>query len=127
MGAGVLFISKGSVLLLQRNKNLSGNKWGGFWNLPGGTTDKGESHYQTAIRESQEEIGSPPQGTYFFDHYSSPAYSVFFADCPFKFKPILNEEHSAYAWVPVEQINRYKLHPREKNPLMYFCKRFQKS
>ena len=55
MGAGILFQQNKRVLLLKRARE--GDKWAGYWNCPGGSSEKGESRYETAVRESREEIG----------------------------------------------------------------------
>ena len=121
MGAGVLFLCQGSMLILQRNK--SDDRWAGYWNLPGGSSEPQETHYETALREIQEEIGTPPSGFYFFGEHSTKAYTVYYAISPYCFKPRLNAEHCAYRWVPLSEIFSYRLHPREKNALIYFLHR----
>ena len=55
MGAGVMFQKDGKALLLKRSKRNK-DRWGGYWNFPGGTTEMGETPYETAVRESREEV-----------------------------------------------------------------------
>ena len=50
LGAGVIIVESGKVLLTKR-KDLE------VWYLPGGRVDEGESLAETAVREAHEETG----------------------------------------------------------------------
>jgi 8-oxo-dGTP pyrophosphatase MutT (NUDIX family) len=57
-GAGILFSCEDEVLLLLRNSKHNDNTWG----LPGGNVEEGDaSLFETAKRESTEELGPLPE------------------------------------------------------------------
>ncbi|MCI0440274.1 MAG: NUDIX domain-containing protein [Chloroflexi bacterium] len=62
-----IFNERGEVLLQRRADN-------GFWGLPGGNVDIGESVEQCAIREAKEETGLDVTVTRFVGVYSDPRY-----------------------------------------------------
>lgn len=119
MGAGVLFEKDGKVLLLKRAR--LGDKWQGYWNCPGGSEEEGESRYETAIRESREEVGPLPRFKV-YDHIETRAYTLFLADVDYLFTPRLNEEHSKWEWVSLRDIYSYRLHPKDRAPLSIYMK-----
>lgn len=53
VGAAVLIIEHGKILLVQEKKPTAFGKW----NFPGGRVDTGESFEEAAIREAKEETG----------------------------------------------------------------------
>ena len=53
----LLYLLRGDEVLLAMKKRGFGD---GMWNAPGGKADPGETPEQTAIRETQEEIGVIP-------------------------------------------------------------------
>jgi len=114
MGAGILFQHDKKVLLLKRAK--VDDKWVGYWNCPGGSEEKGESRYETALRESREEIGPLPMFQV-YDHINTYGYTLFLATAKYEFTPLLNEEHSEWVWVNKEDVLSYKLHPKDKKLL----------
>ena len=119
MGAGILFQHDIKVLLLKRSK--VGDKWAGYWDCPGGSEEKGESRYETALRESREEIGPLPMFQV-YDHMDTYGYSLFLAQAKYEFSPLLNEEHSEWMWVNKEDVLSYKLHPKDKKLLVILYK-----
>lgn len=54
VAAGLIFDSRGRVLLGQRP---DGKAWAGWWEFPGGKIETGESPSQALIRELDEELG----------------------------------------------------------------------
>lgn len=111
--AGFLFVSRqGRFLLLRRSQ---GDSTPGLWSIPGGGSKPGESAEETAVRETEEEIGFLPvcrlidrvdmQGDRGF------CYTTFIAEVSAEFEPILNEEHDAYGWFDEEDLELLALHP----------------
>jgi 8-oxo-dGTP pyrophosphatase MutT (NUDIX family) len=86
----------------------------GFWDLPGGNIDPGETPKQTAIRETEEEtnlivekkdlipVGSKPMsGTYRY-YYATKDWQ---GEIEFKMNPESGFiEHDEYKWVNIEDI-----------------------
>lgn len=119
IGAGFLFVSGADVLLLKRNSLHNHNKWG----LPGGNVDEGDQTLlAAATREAEEELGSVPpfhlkgEIRTMRGKFNEKRYTVFVAlldpDVKASFSPVLNEEHSAWAWIPLkEAVDRTDLHP----------------
>ena len=90
-----------------------------MWSSPGGTIEKGEIPEVCALRELFEETGLIVS----LDHLEFPkkfsirnkwgeyllyAYLIRFAEKPEIF---LNEEHSAFAWLPPCHVRAYELIP----------------
>lgn len=99
--AGILFrAADGTVLVLRRAEGAG--DCGGMWDLPGGHVEDGETLADAALRETREEIGQ---------EFDSPGvvltrrvlndvdYTTFLKQVPKPFVPVLNDEHTAFAWV----------------------------
>lgn len=104
--ANLCFVVKhGQVLLIRKKRGLGAGKV----NAPGGKLEPGETPYDSAIRETQEEIGVTPReleerGTLHFqfaDGYSLHC-TVFLAH-DLEGTPIETEEAVPF-WVPIEEI-----------------------
>ncbi|MCH8061279.1 MAG: NUDIX domain-containing protein [Chloroflexi bacterium] len=67
---GIVFNEQGHVLL-QRRADV------GFWELPGGKVDPGETVEQGAVREVLEETNLHVEIVRFVGVYSDPAYCIF--------------------------------------------------
>lgn len=111
--AGVLFLAPdGDVLLLRRSSQEA--NYAGHWALPGGGVDEGESPEEGAVRECEEEIDNRPAGLMkLLDQRRTPngkVFHTFAAPTEKKFVPRLNDEHSGYAWAPLDQLPQ-PLHP----------------
>lgn len=120
LGAGLLVVSDGEILLLLRGPD-SGNP--NTWGLPGGNQEKGETPIATALREATEELGQV------IPNYSIKAeistmrgknrnkkFIVFVAEISpgdkKSFKPKLNEEHVEFQWFALSDIPGIpNLHP----------------
>ncbi len=88
-------------LFLMRNDE----KYSGCWSLPGGKLEVTESLMETIERECTEEMGFMPEyikiipiekftsdGNYF-------VYHTFYCIVEKEFLPVLNHEHTGYAWI----------------------------
>ncbi len=104
--ANLCFIIKGGrVLLIRKKRGLGAGKV----NAPGGKLEPGETAYDSAIRETQEEIGVTPcgleeRGTLHFqftDGYS--LHCTVFMARDLEGTPIETEEAVPF-WVPIEAI-----------------------
>lgn len=75
------------------------------WGLPGGKIEPGESMMSAMIRECQEELGTMPEYVRLvpLEKFTSSdggfAYHTFFCSVIKEFTPILNNEHSGWAWI----------------------------
>lgn len=98
-------IDTGRYLYLLRNDP----KHPGTWGLPGGKIEDNETLLDAMYRECTEELGSMPNYTRLvpIEKFTSPdsgfAYHTFFCSVETEFKPILNDEHSGWAWIAAGQ------------------------
>jgi 8-oxo-dGTP pyrophosphatase MutT (NUDIX family) len=108
--AGVLFLVDNEVLLLQRSGEGDAE---GEWALPGGKIEDGEDEWEAACRECVEEIGYHPDAGKLFTRRQRNGvdYTTFLTETDQKFTPKLNDEHTDYAWAPVEGPWPEPLHP----------------
>lgn len=117
--AGIVFVAPdGDVLLLRRASTET--NYAGHWALPGGKGDDGETPEQTADREATEEMGPIPNGRKkILDRRITPngmAFHTFAQSVDKKFAPTLNDEHSGFAWAPLNQLPE-PMHPSVKSTL----------
>ncbi|NPT59094.1 DUF2213 domain-containing protein [Paraburkholderia elongata] len=108
-GAGIMLITpQDEVLFLLR---APGANHPGEWDLPGGRCDADETPEQTAIRETQEEIGSRPYGELTKiadtsskdDSGSEVDFITFRQFIRHKFKPKLDPgEHTKFVWASLK-------------------------
>lgn len=86
------------------------------WATVGGRSEQGESIVESLSREIQEEIGFLPiiRKTIPIDLYVSPdrmfEFHTFICLVDSEFIPILNNEHSGYAWSSIKNYPK-PLHP----------------
>lgn len=110
--AGIFFYSKNTnrYLYLLRTDNRSPGTWG----LPGGKLEGDETLLAGLARECDEEIGFSPIDLKLVPIQkfvnNSFSYHTFFCEVPAEFIPILNDEHTGYAWVGDNQYPK-PLHP----------------
>jgi mutator protein MutT len=114
MGAGIMVRCGGEVLILKR-ANYKEDKYAGYWNFPGGTADEGETPYETAVRETREEIGVSTPYIKIVDHIGDRIYTMFIGHVPIKFKPIIDHEHTDWRWIPISEVSHIEnFHPKDK-------------
>ena len=86
------------------------------WALTGGRIELGETIADALGRECEEEIGRTPSWVRLVpvEQFTSPddrfAYHTFFGSVECEFQPVLNDEHTGYAWVEGNRWPR-PLHP----------------
>ena len=90
--------------------------YAGQWRMIGGKVKEGESFRQAALRELNEETGILPKRFWTIpslNHFYDPKYDTirlipaFAAQLPLHSEIVLNEEHSEYRWIAVEEIEAY--------------------
>ncbi len=106
--AGTIFVGpEGHILLLLRSSK-EGN-YAGHWGLPGGGVDAGETPESGATREAREEMGdqAPTGRKRLLDQRRTPnnwIFHTFAQACDSCFVPVLNDEHSGYAWAKLDML-----------------------
>ena len=102
---------KVQILLIRRSHSNYGN---GFWCLPGGKVDAGETVEESLDREILEEIGIPCSSKEFLFYQDSLPFEkgkmhciVFYFLCSVSGTIRLNEESSEYAWVGEDRLDQY--------------------
>tara|TARA_Y100000034_G_C6761127_1_gene339006 strand:+ start:174 stop:572 length:399 start_codon:yes stop_codon:yes gene_type:complete len=107
----ILQAPDGSILLLRRSRTVNNP---GYWNLPGGRIDPGETPLQAAIRETFEEAGIPVLNAAPYDvivrKKGRKLYHVFLARSS-KVIPRINEESDKWVWIQPSKAKRLHLHP----------------
>lgn len=112
--AGLLAVDAQRGVLLQHR--VAWSHFGDTWGLPGGARHEGESAVDAALRESAEEAGVPaeavrPRIMSVLDE-TVWTYSTLVADVTTPFEPVISDPESReLAWVPVEVVDTYPLHP----------------
>lgn len=90
--------------------------WAMTWGLAGGKIDAGESVAQGLTREIQEELGGmivDPKFVpieMFTSNNEQFVYHTYFVAVDYEFVPVLNSEHTGYAWLPLDAAPK-PLHP----------------
>jgi len=112
--AGLLAIDPQRGVLLQHR--VSWSHFGDTWALPGGARHEGESACDGALREAAEEAGVPDAAvrprvlsTFDLGYWS---YTTVVGDVVVPFEPVISDPESReLAWVPVDAVTEYPLHP----------------
>lgn len=113
--AGILYVAPDGDVLLLRRADTEPN-FGGYWSLPGGKGEPGETPEITALREAAEEMAGGPgpgAGMKLIDAKVTPtgmAFYTFAAGAADKFVPALNAEHTGFCWAPLNKLPQ-PMHP----------------
>ncbi|MBR8168995.1 NUDIX domain-containing protein [Burkholderia cenocepacia] len=107
--AGILFRAPGPLFLLVQRSDT------GEWEQPGGHAEGDETPEQAAVRETIEEIGGCPEGLRWAARRnaipgSAGEYTCFLQNVAEPFKPVLNDEHTAWQWAAPGSLPE-KMHP----------------
>ncbi|HGF4015958.1 NUDIX domain-containing protein [Burkholderia cenocepacia] len=107
--AGILFRAPGPLFLLVQRSDT------GEWEQPGGHAEGDETPEQAAVRETVEEIGGCPDGLRWAARRNAipggaGEYTCFLQNVPEPFKPVLNDEHTAWQWAEPGDLPE-KMHP----------------
>ncbi|KGC03343.1 NUDIX domain protein [Burkholderia multivorans] len=107
--AGILFRAPGPLFLLVQRSDT------GEWEQPGGHVEGDETPEQAAVRETIEEIGGCPEGLRWAARRNAipggaGEYTCFLQNVPEPFKPVLNDEHTAWQWFAPGSLPE-KMHP----------------
>ena len=120
IAAGAMFysITTKRFLFLLRNNTITRNTWG----MPGGKLNPNENIMVGLIRELKEEMGELPSVLKYIPLETFTSidgefqYHSFIFVVNNEFLPILNEEHSGYAWAELGREPK-PLHPGMWNTL----------
>ncbi len=112
--AGLLALDPDRGVLLQHR--VAWSHFGDTWGLPGGARHEGESARDGALRESAEEAGVPvsairprAESVLELGYWS---YTTLVGDVVTPFEATISDPESReLAWVPVESVDDYPLHP----------------
>lgn len=112
--AGLLAVDPGRGVLLQHR--VSWSHFGDTWALPGGARHRAESARDAALREAAEEAGVPADAVdarlLSVLDLQVWTYGTLVADVVRPFEPVISDPESReLAWVPVERVEEYPLHP----------------
>lgn len=118
--AAVAIIDDNRILMLRRSDN-------GKWTLPGGTMELNESLVDCAIREVQEETGLEVEVKDIIGTYTDPNIRIEYSDGEVRREftivyfgtskssdIIIDEESSAYAWIPIVDVKKYPMAESQK-------------
>jgi 8-oxo-dGTP pyrophosphatase MutT (NUDIX family) len=111
--AGSLMMTKdGRALFVRR---AAGKDHAGAWSIPAGMSEGDEAPWQTAMRETHEEVGDcgmEPRGMKLLDHTLQPnvGFTTYGYQVDNEFQPTLDAEHDSYVWAPLDQAPQ-PLHP----------------
>ena len=117
-GSNAILVEDGKILLLLRGDGA--NFKPNHWCPPGGHVEPGETPIQGAVRETREETGLivKPDDLKPLLQRSKHSFGMIYHFITDKFsgdEVVLNFEHDEYAWVDMEEIDKYEtvLEPHE--------------
>lgn len=133
--AAVAIVNENKILMLKRMDNEK-------WTLPGGTMELNESLIDCAVREVKEETGLNVQITDVIGTYTDPDIRIEYSDGEVRREftivyfgtasngeVLIDDESSAYAWIPIESIMEYQMATSQKKRIedvLNFCQTGEK-
>ena len=109
----IILDNSGRVLILRR---AAGDTGGGFWCLPGGKVDYGDTVEESAARELKEETGLRAVKLRFLFYQDSPPFEPggmhcinFYMECNAEGNLVLNEESAEAQWIGPEDVTRHSI------------------
>lgn len=117
---------KGEVLIVRRHGSAHAS---GFWCLPGGKVDYGETVEQAVAKELREETALTCTASRFLFYQDSlppeadtmHCINLYF-ECDVAGDLVLNEESSDYAWITSASLSRYDMVFRNDDALLQYWK-----
>lgn len=117
-GAGFLFYTENEFLLLLKTKNK-------LWEVPGGKKKPNETHFNTAKRETKEEIGKLPKYVktgFQLVETDKHSFKIYFAKVKKPFSCKISDEHLKWKWVKFNKFEEYKMHPKIYKAVQFLTK-----
>ena len=119
---GSVVVRDNKVLIIQRSED--DETFPGFWELPGGNREPLETSEDAIVRETKEEAGLDvkvvkPLSVFEFssekeDMVRDVTQINFLVDEIGSVQPKVSYEHSSFAWVGVEELDKYNLSKETK-------------
>ncbi len=107
------------LLLLRSSKKIYAHQW----RMIGGKVEQGEKYWEAALRELKEETALIPEKFWvipslnsFYEASSDQIHQIpaFAVEIDIKALPELNEEHTDYTWISIEELDSYLNWPEQK-------------
>lgn len=117
--AACILKQAGRYLITQRKKH---SHLGHLWEFPGGKIEKGESVYECAIRECEEELGILVKPLkiieeithHYANHYAEASVHLFFVSCKLMEGSPRALDCADFAWVRPEELKNYSFPEADK-------------
>ena len=107
------------LLFLRSAKKIYANQW----RMVGGKVQEGEKYWEAALRELDEETGVTPGNFWtipsvntFYEAKTDQIHQIpaFAAEFSENQEPELDEEHTEYRWISIEELDSYLAWPEQK-------------
>ena len=107
-------VKDGKVFLARRRPEKS---YGGFWELPGGKVEPGETHESALARELSEELGIDVRVGEFIasgeDHSSDLIISLHGYQIHMESEPRKSSDHDLMRWFSADELKALKVPPAD--------------
>ena len=122
----VCVIRDGRKFLIAQRKD--DDRFGGYWEFPGGKRETGETLEACALREAREEIGANVRIEAFLAKVENPypdrALVLHFFLCAAGEGPVEPIECQAVRWVDVSELGKYLFPPANETIISLLIERF---